>query len=463
LQTFGTKYLKSNPLWPDSGKVPLNTKDFAPRVGLSYAFGNDKPLVARVSYGLFYPRIPQIYNSIIETQNGLTPNSIFLNQTKFYDQQIFPEYPYSLVSCAPLATSCTLPANLVQFAQTEISSFSHNFRSPEVHQASLSLEREMGKRVVAEISYSFVHGQDLIRARDVNLPPPTTVQYPIYDSSGANVLGYGSLESFATWQFSNSLTCPFPPCVNPVVRPIPQLSSIDVFESAASSVYHGATISIRRQMRHGLYFRLGYTYAHAMDDGQDALVAGQPATVQNSYSPNSERANSVTDQRNRFVVSWIYEPRALNGGHGLLGKLTEGWKNSGIVTAGSGMPVDATIVGDANQDGNYGNDRLPGARRNSFVGPDYESMNMGITRRLYSHNGYKLEFTAESFNLLNRLNSRFQLTDDGAMSNAATFNYDTKHIGINYFPAYYQVPTNFMRATNAYAPRQVQFALRLSF
>jgi len=26
-----------------------------------------------------------------------------------------------------------------------------------------------------------------------------------------------------------------------------------------------------------------------------------------------------------------------------------------------------------------------------------------------------------------------------------------------------QVPTNFLRATNAYAPRQVQFALRLGF
>ena len=41
------------------------------------------------------------------------------------------------------------------------------------------------------------------------------------------------------------------------------------------------------------------------------------------------------------------------------------------------------------------------------------------------------------------------------MSNAATFNYGTKRIGINYFPAYYQVPTNFMKATSAYAPRQI--------
>jgi len=254
---------------------------------------------------MFYPRIPQIYNSAIENDNGLAPNSMFLNQTNYYDRQIFPQYPYTLVQCAPMAVTCTPLANLMQFAESDISAFAHNFRTPEVHQASMTLEREVAHRVMAQVSYTFVHGQNLIRARDVNLPPPTDVQYPIFDSSGLNVLGYGDVETFSTWQFSSSLTCPFPPCINPLARPIPQLGSINVFESAASSVYHGATLSIKRQMTHGLYFRLAYTYAHAIDDGQDALVAGCPATVQNSYSPSSERGNSVTDQRQRFVLSWI--------------------------------------------------------------------------------------------------------------------------------------------------------------
>jgi hypothetical protein len=216
-------------------------------------------------------------------------------------------------------------------------------------------------------------------------------------------------------------------------------------------------------MTHGLYFRLGYTYAHAIDDGQDALVAGRPATVQNSYAPSSERGNSVTDQRSRFVFSWIYEPRGLNNGQGWLGKLTKGWKNSAVITAGSGRPVNPTVIGDANQDGNTNKDRIPAARRNSFVGPDYTTTDMRIGRTMYRHNKVKLDFTAESFNLLNRLNRRFQLTDDGVLSNVAQFNYGTKHIGINRFPAYYQGPTNLARATSAYAPRQVQLSLRLGF
>jgi hypothetical protein len=362
-----------------------------------------------------------------------------------------------------LATSCTAPGNLQPFVSSNISAFSHDYRTPEVHQASLTVEREVGHRIVADVSYSFVHGQNLIRARDVNLPQPTSVQYPIFDPSGVNILSYGNIESFSSWQLTQTLTCPFPPCVNSLTRPIPQLGSIDVFESEASSVYQGGTFSLRRQMTHGVYFRLGYTYAHAIDDGQDALVAGRPASVQNSYAPRAERSNSVTDQRNRFVFSWIYEPRALDAGRGWIGKLTKNWKNSGVVTAGSGRPVNATVIGDANQDDNSSNDRLPAARRNSFMGPDYTSTDMRVSRRIYVRRGIKLDFTAESFNLLNRLNRRFQLTDDGIMSNAARFNYGTKHIGINYFPAYYRVPTNFMRPTGAYAPRQLQFSVRMSF
>jgi len=78
-----------------------------------------------------------------------------------------------------------------------------------------------------------------------------------------------------------------------LARPLPQLGAINVFESAASSVYQGATISLRRQMTHGLYFRLGYTYAHAIDDGQDALVAGRPGTVQNSCARPVQNAGIV--------------------------------------------------------------------------------------------------------------------------------------------------------------------------
>jgi hypothetical protein len=75
----------------------------------------------------------------------------------------------------------------------------------------------------------------------------------------------------------------------------------------------------------------------------------------------------------------------------------------------------------------------------------------------------KLELMAESFNLLNRDNQRVQITQDGFVSNSAQFVQTSKTIGINIFPAQYRVPSTFLKATDAYAPRQIQLALKLIF
>jgi hypothetical protein len=262
---------------------------------------------------------------------------------------------------------------------------------------------------------------------------------------------------------TQSMTCPFPPCINPLARPISQLGAINEFDSVASSVYHGLTVSLHRRMTHGLCFRMAYTFAHAYDDGQDALVAGRPATVQNGYSTVSERGPSSTDQRHRFVLSAIDDLRPFGRNHVLLSKLFNDWKVAGVLTIGSGRPVDVKVFGDPNQDGNSFNDRLPGYGRNAFPGPDYATTDLRLTRRLYLRPRVKLELVAEVFNALNRDNQRVTITDDGFTSTATDFIQLDKAIGIRYFPAYYQRPANLTRATSAYAPRQIQFALKFIF
>ena len=465
LQLFTIKGLASNRLWPDSGRVPNdNMTNFAPRVGLAYSVGEQRPLVVRAGYGLFYTRIPQIYTSSVATDNGLSSTTLFLNNSHYYDNQVFPTYPNPLVSCPMYSTFCAPPDNVGGMLQSDISAFARNFRTPRVQQASLSLEREMANRLSAGVNYMYVHGIDLIRARDVNLPTPTEVAYPIYDDSGTNFLGtYYNVDSFSTWQFSPTLTCPWPPCVNPLARPIPRLGAINQYESAASNVYHGLTVSVQRRMTSGLYFRLAYTFAHAIDDGQDALIAGHPATVQNSYSTSSERGPSVTDQRHRFVFSWVTTPRPFNREHAFLGVIFNDWKMSGVVTVGSGRPVDSRVSGDPNQDGNDMNDRLPGVGRNAFLGPDYATTDLRLTRRIYAGDRIKLELMAESFNLLNRDNKRVQISDVGFLNSAGHFIQYDKTLGISHFPAYYASPSRFMTASDAYAPRQMQLGMKVIF
>ncbi len=463
-QEFNLKGLVSNPLWPDSGKVPRDLNNFAPRVGFAYSIGDKRPLVIRAGYGVFYTRIPQIYTSTIENDNGINNGHLFLDNAHFYDHQVFPQYPVPAANCAITATSCLAPSSLAGFVKNDISAFAHDFQTPHVEQASLSVEREFAERMAAGISLMYVHGEHLIRARDLNLPLPTAVTYPVFDQTGSSFLGsYYTVNSFSTGQFTSSLTCPFPPCINPLQRPVSQLGAINVFESAASSTYQGVTFSLRRRMTHGLYFRLAYTYAKAIDDGQDALVAGQPSTVENTYAPNAERGPSVTDQRNRLAFSWIAELRPFGREHDVLAKLFNSWKLAGVFTYGSGRPVDARVVGDANQDGNSLNDRLPGVSRNSFLGPNYSTTDLRLTRRIYLGEKVKLDLMVESFNLLNRVNQKVDVSSIGFINQAGQFVQSDNRIGMNIFPAQYRQQTNFMKATDAYAPRQLQVGLKLIY
>jgi hypothetical protein len=464
LQTFSTAGLIANPLFPPSGKVPFRPYNFAPRAGFAYSFGKQHPLVVRGGYGIFYVRIPQIYNSVVATENGITDAQVFLNDTHYYDRQVFPAYPNPLVHCSLTASSCALPSGFTQGVTNNVSAFAPNFVTPRVQQMSLTLEKEVAGRTTVAVSYLYVHGEHLIRALDVNLPPPVALTYPIFDSTGSIFQnGYYTVDSFATWQFSRTLDCPFPPCINPLGRPIAQLGSINEFQSAASSIYNGATLSINRRMARGAYLRLAYTFARAIDDGQDALVAGQPATVQNSYNPTAERGPSVTDQRHRLVAAIAVEPHPFHRGHALLGHAFNDWKFSSVVTAGSGRPVNATVAGDPNQDGNDLNDRLPGYRRNGFTGPDYASTDLRVTRRLRLGGRCKLELIGSSFNLLNRDNQRVEITSNGMIVSATTFTQFSTTVGVTPYPAYYQQPGNFLKPNAAYAPRRVEIAMKLIF
>lgn len=464
LQTFRTDRLRSNPLWPDSGKVPRDTNNVAPRAGFAYALGDERPLMIRGGYGLFYTRIPSIYTSAVETDNGFNRTHLFLDNMDFYDRQVFPTYPNALVNCDFSAKSCEAPPTVAGNLTSEVSAFSPKFQTPFVQQSSLSLEKEVFERFFITGSYLYVHGEHLIRARDVNLPAPVRVSYPVFDETGTNFLGsFYDVYSFSQWDPRSNLECSFPPCVGELNRPISQLGAINVFESATSSIYHGFTVALKRQMTKGLYFRVAYTWGQAIDDGQDALVVGRPATVENSYSPNSERGWSSVDQRQRWVGAWTYQPRWFDRDQPVLRALLNNWKVSGVMTFGSGRPVSAQVVGDANNDGNTGNDRLPGYRRNAFVGPNYATADMRFGRTFKLAKSVRMELMAEGFNVFNRDNKRVEITDDGFGNSAANFVQQDTVINAKHYPAQYRLLNGFMVPTNAYAPRQVQLAVRFYY
>jgi hypothetical protein len=88
---------------------------------------------------------------------------------------------------------------------------------------------------------------------------------------------------------------------------------------------------------------------------------------------------------------------------------------------------------------------------------------MRLTCRILIGDRLKLNSWPNPSTSLNRDNQRVQITQDGFISNSAQFVQTSKVIGINIFPAQYRSPTSFLRATDAYAPRQIQLALKLIF
>jgi hypothetical protein len=84
-------------------------------------------------------------------------------------------------------------------------------------------------------------------------------------------------------------------------------------------------------------------------------------------------------------------------------------------------------------------------------------------RKIHLGGRYHLELTAESFNLLNRDNKRYGVADSGFYNAAGQFVKYSQKAGGTYYPAYYQQPTSFAKATSAFAPRQMQFSMRFNF
>ena len=462
MQSYPSDRLASNPAWPTSGRMPAPKSNFAPRVALAYALGDKKPLVVRAGYGWFYTRIPQIYESAIQTGNGMNQGFLFLDSQDAGDAALFPVYPNPLVACGITTSSCVAPLSVASRLTGEIYAFDAHFRTPMVQQASLTLEKEIAPRLTISTTYLHVHGEHLLRAVDVNLPPPVTVDYPIVQQDGTPTGQFLSEPSFATWQLTRTLNCAFPPCINDVQRPIPQAGAINVFQSAASSVYNGLSVSARRRMGRGFSFQLAYTYAKALDDGQDALVAGSPSTVQNPYALKTDRGLSSTDQRQRFVLQGVLEPRVRTDRPVVRGLLNH-WRISQVTTIGTGRPVTAKVSGDANGDDNIGNDRLPGVGRNSLLGPDYASTELRISREVRFTARYRLELLAEAFNSFNRDNKKLSGTDQGLTTTAAQFEYTSYLIGSKQYPGGYTLNPQFMQAQSSYIPRQVQLSARLRF
>ncbi|HEY6293912.1 MAG TPA: TonB-dependent receptor [Terriglobia bacterium] len=389
--------------------IQSDWNNFAPRVGLAWSPG--KSFVVRGGYGIYYD------SGMLEVNSAM-----YFNPPEFNLSVFFPSAAglLTLENPFPSSTAYTPPASL--------NVLSPNVVTPYIQQWNLTVERAFASIGTFTLGYAGSAGAHLISGLDLNQPPP----------------GPGDVQTR---------------------RPYPQYGDIFLISSDSNSNYNSLQATFNRPMGSHMSLWAAYTWSHSIDDQSAFLnTTPDPNFPQNSYDPSAERGDSSFDMRQRLVVTYVVRLPEQN-------RWTRNTELHGITTIQSGQPLTPVLGFDNSNTGNTGSQtgsdrpnvvhgwKLPNptpnewfdtsafvtpppytfgdAGRNIIRGPGFASFDLALVRRFAINERWKLTFEAQAFNLFNRAN-------------------------FNLPQGYLDQPT-FGEILSAQAPRQIQFAVRLSF
>ncbi len=302
----------SDPNYPQTSRIPSPDKNFAPRLSLAYSL--DDKTVIRVGGGLFYA--PFVGNGLdtLFLGNGIYQTSISVNSTST-GAPVFPN---------PVASVNTVPAGT-----KNITFASPNFHNPYTEQATLAIQRQVGRDTDVTASYIFSHGVGLITSRDLDLGAPTTTQtYTIQDASKTNVGTYIT----PIWTSASKIDTRY--------------GRIYQVENGGNSSYNALALQFRKRMSHGLTLQGSYTWSHAIDDAQQSGASNTIAYAQSNMlngNYSADRGSSGTDQRHRATINWLWAPRFTKSTSWASRYLVNGWELSSITTMASSQPATAFV------------------------------------------------------------------------------------------------------------------------
>jgi Carboxypeptidase regulatory-like domain/TonB dependent receptor-like, beta-barrel len=521
--------------------IPRDTNNVAPRIGIAWDPTNDGKTVIRAAYGIFYdhPLLALAFDSDVAdgTQapqiilgggapctSSSTFNPANLNATNVFRGTL------TAANCFPVASLGYLPQEqrfdaffpnsawvnqnyLTQGIPLSIMPFgfptASNFEYAYSHQANFAIERDLGGNFSLGLGYNFNGGRHLNRPINVN-PVRTDILVANWEravAAGAisptvlpisvTACGVGPAGPFVPAAVTNFFR---PSGVNPVLfAGIPAgcqalvtsvlnanglgspvtvpFSDMVANFSNGSSVYHGATLNLRKRFSSKYEFLASYTWSHTIDDSTDLQSLLAP---QNSFDPSAERSNSTFDQRHRFVLSGVYQSGRL-AGDGAWSKILSDWTVAPIVEISSGRPFNILVGADQNFDFGPNTDRPVQASQ----GQTTPCGNTAVPSR-FSPTGFIVPacfidgvFNGVASAILNgnlgrnaglrpytvftdlRVSRRIRLTERVSLEGVADmFNLINKFNVADVNPLWNNPAGT---PTAAYDPRQFQFAVKLSF
>ena len=350
-----------------------DSNDFAPRIGLAYSPSPEWAL--RAGFGVFFDRyLLAAVNSALE-KNGVQAF-----------EQVADGQAATQIFQSELGGSAGSP---IPSIRPSIFTADPNLQTSRSEIASAGVERLITNNLTASATFLFARGVRLSCTRNVNLP--TTVAL--------------TLDNAASLGIPN----PFPQQLGRLVFPPTRLSSqfdnIYQWENHASSVYNGLSLSLNRRLSNEISFSGSYTFSKAIDDASD--FNEQP---ENPYSLRAERALSSNDQRHRFVFSGTFDlpfadEEEGKKSSGAMAKLLGNVEAAPILIIGSGRPISPLTGFDANRSSAFPSSSRPfGFGRNSLSTPAQVQLDLRVLKFFKIGEHGKLDFVAESFNLLNHTN-----------------------------------------------------------
>jgi len=245
--------------------------------------------------------------------------------------------------------------------------------------------------------------------------------------------------------------------------PITPFGEVDAQLSDGNSNYNALNLELKRRFANNFQFLASYTWSHSLDDSSDLQTLLKP---QDNRNFRAERANSLFDQRHRFVFSGaLTSPVGWRKSSSMAHRLLSDFTIAPILEISSGRPFNILTGADSNGDLQSSNDRpsvtstgtlfIPTtAFTNGSLGRDlgithrYASLDLRLMRAIRLGERLRLDVIAEGFNLFNRFN---EAAASPFFADVNTFN---SRAGNGHY---------YSRPTAAYDPRQFQFGLKLNF
>ncbi len=252
---------------------------------------------------------------------------------------------------------------------------------------------------------------------------------------------------------------------------ISPFGSINAQSSDGNSNYHALNVDLKKRFSNNFQFLASYTWSHSIDDSSDLQTLLLP---QDNRNFRAERANSLFDQRQRFVFSAVFASPVTWRSESGWQKFLSDFTLAPIVEISSGRPLNILSNQDTNNDQSNQTDRpsvlanrlcVPGTLgctplitngvfstgdlgRNMGITHKFMSWDMRLSRLVRLSERVRLDLIAEGFNLLNRFNE----------ASASPFVDDVNAFNQRASNGHY-----YSRSTAAFDPRQFQFGLKLSF